>query len=274
MKPTMQLPLIPLLLIFHGATAVAAESGAVAENNGSPQYMRVDIDRVVIDTEGLIVASSSLAASIEKLAQAIQQLSANSATLSAEEKEILLGAVESVDAASRALSSLANQLPQTAQDLTAQLPQMVRDARQPIAELSSGLASARDGIVAISESLPQATENAKQLVNATFDSALIRLSTYTIILIAVLALALIGVMWFVYRQYLDPLAQKLEALTGAPEHFADMSRYMKETSDNLLALQPAPPEMSENQTVSAAPTGAEQNPEPDREGSAQDNNER
>lgn len=274
MKPTLQLPFILLLLIFQGATAVGTESGAGVENNESPQYMRVDIDRVVIDTEGLILASSNLAASIEQLAQAIQQLAANNATLSAEEKEILLSAVKSVDAASRALSSLANQLPQTAQDLTAQLPQMVRDARQPIAELSSGLESARDGIVVITESLPQATENAKQLVNATLDSALIRLSTYTIILIAVLALALIGVMWFVYRQYLDPLAQKLDALTGAPEHFADMSRHMKETSDNLLALQPAPPEISENQTRLEASTGAEQNPEPAGEGSPRGKNER
>ena len=274
MKPTMQLPLILLLLIFHGAVAVAAESAAGAENNGSPQYLRVDIDRVVIDTEGLILASSKLAASIENLAQAIQQLSANSEALSAEEKEILLGAVESVDAASRALSSLANQLPQTAQDLTSRLPQMVQDARQPIAELSSGLESARGGIVAITESLPQATENAKQLVNSTLDSALIRVSIYTIILISVLALVLIGVMWFVYRQYLDPLAQKLDALTGAPEHFAEMSRYMKETSENLLALQLAPPGDSENRTALAVSTDAEKNPEPDREGSAQDKNER
>jgi ABC-type amino acid transport system permease subunit len=59
--------------------------------------MRVDIDGVVIDTEGLILASSNLAASIEQLAQAIQQLAANNAALSAEEKEILLSAVKSVD---------------------------------------------------------------------------------------------------------------------------------------------------------------------------------
>ncbi len=116
---------------------------------------------------------------------------------------------------------------------------MVREARQPIADLSSGLQSARDGVFAITESLPQATENAKELVNSTLDSVLIRLSTYTVILIAVLALALVGVMWFVYRQYLDPLAQKLDSLVGAPEHFAAMSRYMKQTSDNLIALQPA-----------------------------------
>ncbi len=228
-----------LLMNFYSAFAVGAESVAAVEVSETPQYMRVNIDRVVIDTEGLAIASGKLATSIEQLALAIQQLSTSSAAFSAEEKEILLNAVKSVDQASLALAQLAKELPQTAQNLSDRLPQAIRDARQPIADLSSGLQSARDGIFAITESLPQATDNAKQLVNSTLDSALIKLSTYSIILIVALALALIGVMWFVYRQYLAPLAQKLDSLVGAPEHFAAMSRYMKETSENLLALQPA-----------------------------------
>jgi len=237
MKPTILIPFI-LLMNFYSAFAIGAESVAASEVSETPQYMRVSIDRVVIDTEGLAIASGALANSIDQLALAIQQLSTNSAALSAEEKEILLGAVKSVDQASLALAELAQQLPLTAQNLSERLPQAIRDARQPIADLSSGLQSARDGIFAITESLPQATDNAKELVNSTLDSALIKFSTYTIILIVALALALVGVMWFVYRQYLDPLAQKLDALTGAPEHFAAMSRYMKETSENLVALQP------------------------------------
>ena len=239
MKKTILVPLV-LWLNFHSAFAIGAEpvAGGMAE---TPRYLSVNIDRVVIDTEGLAIASGKLANSIDQLALAIQQLSNNSAALSAEEKEILLSAVRSVDQASLALAELAKQLPLTAQNLSERLPRAIRDARQPSADLSSGLQSARDGIYAITESLPQATDNARELVNSTLDSALIRLSTYTIILIAVLALALIGVMWFVYRQYLDPLAQKLDALVGAPEHFAAMSRYMKETSANLVALQPSPP---------------------------------
>jgi uncharacterized phage infection (PIP) family protein YhgE len=231
--------LIPLILLINSYSvfAIGAESVAVAEASETPQYVRVNIDRVVIDTEGLAIASAQLASSIDQLALAIQQLSANSAALGAEEKEILLNAVKSVDQASLALAQLAKELPRTAQNLSDRLPQAIRDARQPIADLSSGLQSARDGIFAITESLPQATDNAKQLVNSTLDSALIKLSTYSIILIVALALALIGVMWFVYRQYLAPLAQKLDSLVGAPEHFAAMSRYMKETSTNLMALQ-------------------------------------
>lgn len=237
MKSIIPLSLILLMVNVHAAPA--ADDAAADATNATQQYMRVNIDRVVIDTEGLVIASGSLAGSIDRLALAIQQLSSNSEALSAEDKEILLKAVASVDQASLALAQLAKQLPQTVQNLGDRLPQVVRDARQPIADLSSGLQSARDGVFAITESLPQATENAKDLVNSTLDSALIRFSTYTIILIAVLALALIGVMWFVYRQYLDPLAKKLDAVTGAPEHFAAMSLYMKQTSDNLIALQPA-----------------------------------
>ncbi|MDH3762421.1 MAG: hypothetical protein OEU50_15680 [Gammaproteobacteria bacterium] len=239
MEPKKLIALILFIVSAHVMPTAAAEN-AVDGMTETAQYMRVNIDRIVIDTQGLVIASGSLADSIDRLALAIQQLSADSEALSAEEKEILLKAVSSVDQASLALADLARQLPQTAQNLSQQLPQVIREARQPIADLSSGLQSARDGVFAITESLPQATANAKELVNSALDSALIRFSTYTIILIAVLALALIGVMWFVYRQYLDPLAQKLDSLTGAPEHFAAMSRHMKETSDNLIALQPAP----------------------------------
>jgi methyl-accepting chemotaxis protein len=239
MRQTISLPFI-LLMNVYAALAFGAESIAADAVTEMPGYLSVGIDRVVIDTEGLVIASGSLTNAMDGLAQAIRQLSASNTAFSEEERGILLNAVRSVDEASKALSQLAKQLPQTAQDLSEQLPRVVSEARQPIAELSSGLQSARDSVFAITESLPEATENAKSLVNATLDSALVRLSIYSVILVAVLALAVIGVMWFVYRQYLDPLARKLESLVGAPEHFAAMSRYMKQTSDNLLALQPAP----------------------------------
>jgi len=238
-----------LALHFYSVFAVGAEVAASNESRETQQYMRVDIDCVVIDTDGLTIASDKLAHSIDQLARSIRQLAAKSANLSAQEKETLLHAVASVDQTGVALAQLARQLPRTAQNLSTQLPQVVENARQPIAELSSGLASARDGIYAITESLPQATANAKQLVNSTLDAALIRLTTYSIILVALLALALVGVMWFVYRQYLDPLARKLDSLVGAPEHFAAMSLHMKETSENLLALQSTsavPPKLPES----------------------------
>ena len=62
-----------------------------------------------------------------------------------------------------------------------------------MAELSVGLQSARDSIQMIAESLPQATENSKQLVNSVLDSALLRLSIFSLVLVGVVALALICV---------------------------------------------------------------------------------
>lgn len=229
MKSRLLLPLFLLLL----------PSAATAQDSAAPQrqFVTVSIDRVNIETEGLTRASVKLAESVDKLALALQQLSTNSEALSEADKQVLLDAVRSVDQASAALARLANELPQTAEQLRQQLPRIIENARQPIADLSSGLQSARDGIYAITESLPQATDSAKILVDSALDSALVKISTYTVILIAVLALALIGVVWFIYRQYLAPIAARLEPLAIAPEHFAELSRYMKETSDNLLSLQ-------------------------------------
>lgn len=235
MKALIPLPFLLLLTLPGAASAIAADEPVTQKR----QFMSVNVDRVVIDTEGLTRASVRLAESIDELALALNKLSTDSEALSEEEKQVLLQAVASVERASNALEKLAIELPQTGQQLSRQIPQVVENARQPIAELSSGLQSARDGIYAITESLPQATDNAKDLVNSALDSALVKISTYTVILISVLALALIGVVWFIYRQYLAPIAAKLEPLAVAPEHFAELSRHMKETSDNLLTLQTA-----------------------------------
>jgi len=163
---------------------------------------------VVVDTAGLAAASATLAGSVDRLALAIGQLSQDSSDLTEEQKQILLKAINSAHQASVALTRMASS------------PQ-----------------SARDSIAMITESLPLATENATLLMDSVLDSALQKLIVYTIALISIIALALIGIMWFIYRQYLSPLTQKLDELVGAPEHFESMARHMKETSDNLLAMQ-------------------------------------
>ncbi len=225
------------LIGFCGAGPSNAASETTASIGSQSRYLQVTVDNLVIDTKGLVASSKALAQSIDRLSRSIEKIAINSDTLDAEERATLMQAVTSVDKASVALAELAQQLPQTAQQLSAQLPQIVNDAREPIAELPTAQRAASDSLLAISESLPEATENAKALVDASLDSALIKFSTYTIILVIAVALALIGVVWFVYRQYLAPLTQKLDELTGAPQHLVEMSRYMKETSDNLLALQ-------------------------------------
>jgi hypothetical protein len=229
--------LLCLFLLLNTKLAMAVESGTVAAE--AAEYVQINVDRVVVDTVGLETASTKLAGSVDRLALAIGQLSADDVDLSDADRQILLDAVVSVDAASAALAELARQLPQTAQGLSDRLPRIIADARAPLAEMSASLQAARDSVAMITESLPLATENARILVNSALDSALQRLIFYSIALVAIVALALIGIMWFIYRQYLAPLTRKLDELAGAPEHFENMSRHMRDTSANLLLTQKA-----------------------------------
>ncbi len=235
MKKLFFLCILPTLLYAYAAAAAAAEN----PGNGAtdPQYLSVNVDRVDVDIQGLASASTALAVSIDRLAFAMEQPSADSAALSDADKKVLLDAVRSAHRASAALTELVQQLPRTTKDLSDDLAQIINDVRAPLAGLSSGLQSARDNITLITESLPQATENTNQLVNSALDAALQRLTLYTILLVTIVALALIGIMWFIYRQYLQPLTRKLDELVGAPEHLDNMARYMKETATSLQALQ-------------------------------------
>ena len=189
------------------------------------------------DTAGLAAASSQLAGSIDNLAASIDALAQSDQALSETEKADLVRAVQSVERASSALANLAEQLPLAARNLTDRLPEMVENARAPIAELSSGLKTASEGVLAITESLPEATANARQLVEETVDSVLVRVSIYTLILIALLALALIAVAWFVYARYLAPIGRLLAPLAAAPEQFAELARHMENSSQSLLELK-------------------------------------
>ena len=228
-----------LLLLFQPCRVLAAsaESPVVDETARPSEYLSISVDRVVVDTAGLATASATLAGSIDRLGLAIAQLSADSAELDDEQRQILLDAVASAGEASVALTELAQQLPQSVQELGDRLPQMINDLRTPLADLSSGLQVAQSSVAMITESLPLATRNATQLVDSALDAALQKLIVYTVALIAIIALALIGIMWFIYRQYINPLTQKLNELVGAPEHFENMARHMEGTADSLLALQ-------------------------------------
>ena len=237
MNKILTLSVLLISLMSNTLWAASSDNSAVAESAQSAEYVSISVDRVVVDTAGLAAASATLAGSVDRLALAISQLSEGSSDLTDEQKQILLDAVTSAQQASVALTELAQQLPQTAQGLSERLPQMINDARAPITELSNSLQSARDSVAMITESLPLATENATLMMDAVLDSALQKLIVYTIVLFAIIALALIAIMWFIYRQYLSPLTQKLDELVGAPEHFESMARHMKETSDNLLAMQ-------------------------------------
>lgn len=223
------------MLVMLDGVALAADDGGNSEP--VPGLVGVRVDRVVIDTEGLSAASATLAESVDRLAQSIGQLSVDNTSLDDEQKKALLAAVKSVDEAGQALTSLSRELPQSTRELGDRLPAVIDAAREPLNQLNRGLDSARDSIYILTDALPQATENAKQLVNATLDAALVRLSIFTFVLFGAIALALIALVWFLYWQYIGPLARKLDELVGAPEHFDNMSRHMAQTSENLLDLR-------------------------------------
>jgi hypothetical protein len=227
-----------ILSLLILATLSNPAIAAVAEiSDPASAYLSVNVDRVVIDTDQLAVASARLAGAVDELAASIGRLSSEDSDLSDADRQALLRAVGSAEAASVALAELARKLPQSAENLGERLPGAIENARAVVAELSAGLQALRDSLDAISGSLPEAREHTRQLVDTALDAVLWRLSIFTLVLVAAVALALIGIMWFVYRQYLDPLARKLDALVGAPEHFDNMARHMQETSGNLLQLQ-------------------------------------
>jgi hypothetical protein len=226
----------------------------------SPQYLEVTVDNVVINTNGLVAASKTLADSIDAMAQAMENLSSDDANLSAEEREALLSAVTSVDKASAALTELALKLPEATQKLTDQLPMMVENARVPIAELARSLEVASEGVLVIAESLPQATENAGVLVDSVLNSVLVKASIFAVILILVFVGALVLAVRYIYQSYIEPIMSRLDSLVGAPEHFANLSKHMKQTSDNLLVLQESSNRQTETSIESPPPSVEEGSP--------------
>lgn len=200
-------------------------------------YLDVRVENLEINTHGLVDASNNLSAAIDRLSQSFERLSANDQTFTAEEKQVLLNSAASVDRASRAIEDLALKLPQISDDLQAQLPGLIEQSRAPIAELSGGLHSASASVTNIVEHLPEATENAKQIVDAALSSAMTRMTIFAVIVLVVLALVLILVFRYLFKTYIEPVVDLLAPLKDSPEHLDNLSRHMKETSENLLSLE-------------------------------------
>lgn len=223
------------------AASPEAGTGASGEPGAAREYLRVSIDNLVVDTDGLVAASQSLAQAVDRLGASIETLADRDQVLSADDRAAVLGAVQSVDRASAALADVATRLPQTVAELNQSLPAMIENARAPIADLSAGLRYASDGVVALTDSLPETTVRVTTMVDEVLNAALLRASVFVILLFVVIALATIWVIGYIYKSYIEPVMHKLDALVGAPEHFASLARDMKETSDNLLQLQGKPP---------------------------------
>ena len=223
------------MLIFVLWTIPSAAQ--LQEPPGGRQYLDLRVDNLVINTHGLTEASRNLSVAIDRLSQAFEKISENDQTFTAEEKQVLLNSARAVERASVAVEDLSRRLPQMSADFSARLPQLVEQSRAPIAEISAGLHSASASVTNIVEHLPQATENTKQLVDSAMNSALIRLTVFVVIVLALLALVLILVFRYLFKTYLEPVAELMAPLKDAPLHFANLSRHMENTSANMLRLE-------------------------------------
>lgn len=201
------------------------------------QYLDVSVDNLVINTHGLADASRNLSMAIDRLSQAFEKISANDQTFTDEEKQVLLSSARAVERASVAIEDLSRRLPEMSADFSARLPELVERSKAPIAEISAGLHSASSSVTNIVEHLPQATENAKQLVDAAMNSALLRLTLFVVIALLVFALVLILVFRYLFKTYLEPVAELMAPLKDSPMHFDNLSRHMAKTSDNMLELE-------------------------------------
>lgn len=218
---------------------LASSAFALTDDNSNDGYLSLTVENVVVNTADLVRASETLAGSVRQLSEAIENLASSESVIAPQDRQTLLNTIRSVDDASKAIAKLALEIPRTADKFTTQLPAAIKDMQTPIADISSSLASTRESITTISQALPQATENARDLVNATLNSMLIRISIFTFFLVSILVIATVLAVTFIYKKYINPLMIRLEKLTGTPIHLENLSRYMKETSDNLLVLQNA-----------------------------------
>ena len=222
---------------FYFTMMLATCSAQAQDVATDTPYLDVRVDKLEINTHGLVDASNNLSQAIDRLSQAFEQLAKDNQTMSAEEKQVLLESVSSVNQASKAVEELAIQLPQMTDDLADRLPGLIDQTRAPIAELSGGLHSASASVTNIVEHLPQATENVKQIVDAALSSAVKKMTIFVVVVLVVCALVLILVFHYLFKTYIQPVIDLLAPLKNSPEHLENLSRHMKETSDNLLLMK-------------------------------------
>jgi hypothetical protein len=92
------------------------------------------------------------------------------------------------------------------------------------------------------------------------NSVLVKASIFAVILILVLVAALVLAVRYIFQSYIEPIMSRLDSLVGAPEHFANLSKHMKQTSDNLLVLQESSNRQTETSIESLPPSVEEGSP--------------
>ncbi len=198
--------------------------------------IRIKVDKIAIDTDGLIKATEGLSLGIQNLSNSIENISKKGVTLTPKDRDTLILAAHSVKNASKAITKLAEQIPLTTKKITEELPKVIINSQQPIEKISESIQAASTGVLAITQSLPEFVSESKKLGEEFADAILIKVSIYTTVFFTLLLLIILAIVYFVYSKVLDPIITKLDEFIEVPAQLTEMTVYMKDTSENLLAL--------------------------------------
>ena len=234
-----------VIITLFLSTAIFSSLYATTDEPGSQGYVDITVENIVIDTQRMAIAAETLSASIDQLSQSIAKLAVEGATFEPKDRQALIAATKSVDQASQSLTALARQIPLTAQQLSEALPEAITQSQQSIGQISTSIESANRALKQISDSAPETIKQGENLVDRLLDSALQKITFYVIIVLILLLSTIGGLIYYSYRTVIQPLILLLQELKVVPEQMAEMSRLIKQTSENLLLIQHPPVENSE-----------------------------
>jgi hypothetical protein len=220
------------------STTCFANLDIATEELNTQGYVDIKVENVVINTDRIAIAAETLSASIDQLSKSIEKLATEGTAFEPEDRAALLAATNSVDQASQSLTELARQIPLTAQQLSNSLPEALSNSRQSLSQISSSIGSANQALSQITDSFPETLEQGENLVDRLLDSALQKVTFYAFIILFLLLLTFGALIYYSYRTVVQPLISLLQEFKAIPEQMSEMSKQMKQTSENLLMLQP------------------------------------
>lgn len=234
--------IVTATIILAFSTASPANFDALTDKISPQGYVDIKVENVVINTDRIAIAAETLSASIGQLSKSIEKLATEGTAFEPEDRAALLAATNSVNQASQSLTELARQIPVTAQQLSNSLPEALSNSQKSLSQISSSIGSANQALSQITDSFPETLEQGENLVNRLLDSALQKITIYAFIILFLLLLTFGALIYYSYRTVVQPLISLLQEFKAIPEQMSEMSKQMKQTSENLLSLQPSSPE--------------------------------
>lgn len=234
--------IVTATIILAFSTASPANFDALTDKISPQGYVDIKVENVVINTDRIAIAAETLSASIDQLSKSIEKLATEGTAFEPEDRAALLAATNSVNQASQSLTELARQIPVTAQQLSNSLPEALSNSQKSLSQISSSIGSANQALSQITDSFPETLEQGENLVNRLLDSALQKITIYAFIILFLLLLTFGALIYYSYRTVVQPLISLLQEFKAIPEQMSEMSKQMKQTSENLLSLQPSSPE--------------------------------